>query len=158
MLKGYVNPIQDGLFRGCSRMGRRGRQKAPPSLKSVTHILQWWIPIFSPEISKFCYIKKYRCRFLLDKYFLTLLTFLESLRFVLINMVKILMMSTKVTTQGLLKIKIFWKKAFEVIISAHDVINTILSRNSNHNVNVVMWPKFSYSSISVREAIIYAIL
>ena len=30
-----LNPIQDGLFRGCSRMG-------PPSLKSVTHILQWW--------------------------------------------------------------------------------------------------------------------
>ena len=28
------NPIQDGLFRGCSRMGR--------SLKSVTHIIQWW--------------------------------------------------------------------------------------------------------------------
>ena len=27
------NPIQDGLFRGCSRMGR-----AP----SVTHMLQWW--------------------------------------------------------------------------------------------------------------------
>ena len=80
------NPIQDGLFRGCSRMGELF---GPSSLKSVTHILQWWnlaqlyltwgrpkkyinhvthplisagISIFSPEISKFCYIKKYRYR------------------------------------------------------------------------------------------------
>ena len=33
-----INPIQDGLFRGCSRMG--GGQKGPVSLKSVTDILQ----------------------------------------------------------------------------------------------------------------------
>ena len=32
------NPIQDGPFRGCSWMG----DKKDPSLKSVTHILQWW--------------------------------------------------------------------------------------------------------------------
>ena len=31
------NPIQDGHFRGCSRMWG---QKGPPSLKSITHILQ----------------------------------------------------------------------------------------------------------------------
>ena len=35
------NPIQDGLFWGCSRMGG-GCKKTPPCLKSVTHILQWW--------------------------------------------------------------------------------------------------------------------
>ena len=35
-----LNPIEDRLFRGCSRMGEG--QKGPPSLKSVTHILQWW--------------------------------------------------------------------------------------------------------------------
>ena len=77
-------PIQDGLFPGCSWMGW---WKRPPSIKSVTHILQWWnlaelylsqrrfkkymnhvtnslrsadISIFSPEISKFCYIKKFK--------------------------------------------------------------------------------------------------
>ena len=55
-------------------------------------------------------------------------------------MVKILMMSAKMATPGLLKIKIFWKKAYDVIISAHDVTNIILSRDSNYNVNVVMWP------------------
>ena len=37
-----LNPIQDGLFRGCLRMGEEGGAKRPLSLKSVTHILQWW--------------------------------------------------------------------------------------------------------------------
>ena len=38
-LPAHVNPIQDGHFRGCSRMGGGG-QKGSPSLKFVTHILQ----------------------------------------------------------------------------------------------------------------------
>ena len=128
-------------------------------MNHVTHLLSSAdISIFLPEISKFCYIKKYRYRFHLDTYFLTLLTFLESLRIVLINMVKILMMSAKMGTPGLLKIKIFWKKAYDVIIFALDVTKTILSLDSNYNVNVVMWSKFGYSSIYVREVIIYSIL
>ena len=36
-----VNPIQDWLFRGCSRMGG-GPKRTPTSLKFVTNILQWW--------------------------------------------------------------------------------------------------------------------
>ena len=32
-----INPIQDGLFRGCSQMGG---PFCPPSLKSITHMLQ----------------------------------------------------------------------------------------------------------------------
>ena len=39
-LEVFFNPIQDELFRGCSRMA--GGQKGPPSLRSVTHIRQWW--------------------------------------------------------------------------------------------------------------------
>ena len=39
VLLSIFNAIYDGLFRGCSRMGE---QKGPPSLKSATHILQWW--------------------------------------------------------------------------------------------------------------------
>ena len=38
-----LNPIQDGHFLVCSRMGDGGGgggKKGPPSLKSVTHILQ----------------------------------------------------------------------------------------------------------------------
>ena len=39
-----LNPIQDGLFTGYSRMGEGGGvgKKVPLFLKSVTHILQWW--------------------------------------------------------------------------------------------------------------------
>ena len=73
-------------------------------------------------------------------------------------MVTILMMSAKMATPGLLKIKVFWNKGYDVIISVHDVTNKILSRDSNYNVNVVMWPNFGNSSISVREVIITSIL
>ena len=79
-----LNPIQDRPFRGCSRIG--GKQNGPSFLKSVTHILQKWnlpqlylwpkiigIPsrtlwvlltsaFFSSEISKFCYMRKYKYR------------------------------------------------------------------------------------------------
>ena len=68
------------------------------------------------------------------------------------------MMSAKMTIPGLPKIKAFWKKGYDVLISVDDVTNKILSRDSNYNVNVVMWPKFGNSSISVREIIITSIL
>ena len=35
-----INPIQDGLFRGYSRMGRAEKPPPPSSLKYVAHILQ----------------------------------------------------------------------------------------------------------------------
>ena len=57
-------------------------------------------------------------------------------------------------TLGLLKIKLFWNKGFDLIISVYDVTNKILSRDSNYIVDVVMWPKFGNPSISVREVII----
>ena len=81
--------------------------------------------------------------------YIIFLTFLESLKVVLINMATVLMMSAKMATPDLLKTKIFWKKGYDVIISDHDVISPILSRNSNYNVNAVMWPKFGNCSISV---------
>ena len=62
---------------------------------------------FSPEISKFCYIKKYMYRLHFDTKFLILLAFLESLKIVLIKKVTILMMPAKMATPGLLKIKVF---------------------------------------------------
>ena len=73
-------------------------------------------------------------------------------------MVTILMMSAKMATPGLLKIKVFWNKGYDVIISVHDVTNKILSRDSDYNVIDVMWEKFGNSSISVREVIIASIL
>ena len=87
------NPIQDGLSWGCSRIGGGGAERRPTSLKFITHILQWSnlaqlyltqsrskkymnhvthflisaeISIFSSEISKFCYNKKYRYRLYFD--------------------------------------------------------------------------------------------
>ena len=57
-------------------------------------------------------------------------------------MVTILMMSAKMATPGLRKIKVFWKKGYDVIIFVNDVTNKILSRDSNHIVDVVTWPKF----------------
>ena len=57
-----------------------------------------------------------------------------------------------------LKIKVYWNKDYDFIISVHDVINKILSRDSNYIADLVMWPKFGNSSISVREVIITSIL
>ena len=110
---------------------------------------------FYTGISKFCYIKKYRHRFHLGTSFLILLNFLESLRIVLINMPTIVM-SAKMDTPVLLKIKCFFfkKKVYDIIVFVHDVTNKILSHDSNYNANVVVWPKFGNSSISVREVII----
>ena len=73
------------------------------------------------------------------------MTFLESLKIGLINIATIFMMSAKIATLGLLKIKVFWNKGSDVIISVHDVINKILSRDSIWVVDVVMWPKFGNS-------------
>ena len=47
-------------------------------------------------------------------------------------------MSAKIATPGLLKMKVFWKKGYDVIIYVHDVISKILSRDSNYIVNLVM--------------------
>ena len=73
-------------------------------------------------------------------------------------MVAILMMSAKLATLGLLKIKIFWNKGYGAMIPVHDVTNKILLRDSNYFVDVVMWPKFGNSSISMREVPITSIL
>ena len=41
-------------------------------------------------------------------------------------------------TPSLLKIKVFSKNSYDVIIYVHDVTNKILSRDSNYIVDVVM--------------------
>ena len=53
-------------------------------------------------------------------------------------MVTILMMSAKLATPGLLKIKIFQNKGCDVISPDYDAFNKILSRKSNYIVDVVM--------------------
>ena len=53
-------------------------------------------------------------------------------------MVTILMMLVNMATLALLKIKVFSKKGYDLMISVHEVSNKILSRNSNFIVKVVM--------------------
>ena len=70
------------------------------------------------------------------------------------NKVAILIMTEKLATLGLLKIKVIWNKGYDVINSDHDDTNKILSRDSNCIVDAVMWPKFGTPSVSAREFII----
>ena len=65
------------------------------------------INIFSLGINKLLFIKKYRYRLQFDTQFLILLTFLEILRIVLINMVRILMMTAKMAIPSILERTIF---------------------------------------------------
>ena len=57
-------------------------------------------------------------------------------------------------TQDLLKIKVFWSKAYNAIISVHDVTSKILSRDSNYVVDLVIRSKFVNPNISMNEVII----
>ena len=61
-------------------------------------------------------------------------------------------------TPGLLKITVIWNKGYDVIIIVDDVINKILSRDLNYIVDLLMWPKFGNSNISMREVITTSIL
>ena len=77
----------------------------------------------------------------------------KSSKVVLTNMVADFMVSKKFATLGLIKIKLFWNKGYDLIISVNDDTNQILSRDSIYIVVVAMWPKFGNSSISTREVI-----
>ena len=72
-------------------------------------------------------------------------------------MVTVLMMPTKLATPGLLKIKKCQNKGYDVIILDYDFTHKFLLREWNYIVDVVMWPKFGNSNISVREVIITSI-
>ena len=69
-----------------------------------------------------------------------------------------LMISAKMAILAFLKIKSFWKKSYDAIISVCEPNNETLSHVSNYIVNVVMWSKFGDSSISMREVIITSTL
>ena len=66
-------------------------------------------------------------------------------------MVTILMMPAKMATPGLLKMKVFWNKGY-------DVTNKILSCDPNYIVDEAMRPKFGNSSVSMTEVIMTSIL
>ena len=64
-------------------------------------------------------------------------------------MVSILMISAKLATPDLPKIKIFQSKGYDVIILDYDVTHKILLLDLNYIVDVVMRLKFCNSSSSI---------
>ena len=64
------------------------------------------------------------------------------------------MISAKMASPGLLKMKVFWNKGYDVMIYVDGITSKILSLDSNYIADVVMWPKFGNSSISTREVTI----
>ena len=73
-------------------------------------------------------------------------------------MVTVLMMSAKLASPVLLKLKEFQTKGYDVKILDYDVTNSILSRDSNYVVDVGMLPKVGNCSISMRDVFITSIL
>ena len=63
------------------------------------------------------------------------------------------MMSAKMATLDLLKIKVFLNNGHDAIIFVHDVSPEILSRDSIYVVNVEMLPKFGNSRTSMKAVI-----
>ena len=103
-----------------------------------------------PEISKFCYIKKYRYRLHFDVYIIPnsfnfFWIFKDSFK----KIVKILMVSAKIATLGFLKGIL--NKDYDVIIYLLDVIIQILLHDSNYIVDVAIWPKFGNCNIHMRK-------
>ena len=157
-----LNPIQDGPFPGCSRMGGGEGAKRPPFFKichtypilmklgTVIHYLEKIQKIHKSSDTpfEFCWHHRKSAIFVIsgntgidshfNAQFLDFFTFLESSNVVLIIMGEYLMMSAKLATLSLLKLKVFWNKGYDDIISVYDVTNEILSRDSNYIVEVVM--------------------
>ena len=63
--------------------------------------------------------------------------FFNSLNIVLIKMVPTLMMSANIATLGVLKMKVFLSKNYDVIIFVNSVSSKILSCDSNYILDVV---------------------
>ena len=84
---------------------------------------------------------------------LVLLTFFESLKIFLVNMVTILMMSAKLATLSLLKIKAFQNHKFCPWRHQQN-----FPCDSNYIADVAMLPKFSKCSICMREVTITSVL
>ena len=49
-------------------------------------------------------------------------------------MVTILMMSAKMATLGLVEIRVFWKKGYDVIVFVHDV-----TKNFYHVIQIILY-------------------
>ena len=52
------------------------------------------------------------------------------------------MLPANIATSDLPKVKIFWDKDYDAIISLHDITKKNLSRDTNHIIDMIMWRKF----------------
>ena len=57
------------------------------------------------------------------------------------------MISVKLATLDLLKIKILWNKGYNITVSICDVTRNSLSCDSNYTVNMVLWPKQTFMDL-----------
>ena len=73
-------------------------------------------------------------------------------------MVTIFIMSAKLASPVLFKLKEFQTKGYDVIIINYDVTSNILSRDSNYVVDVGMLLKVGNCSISMRDVFITSVL
>ena len=64
------------------------------------------------------------------------------------------MMLAKLSNPGLIKINVFQNMGYDAISPDYEVTNKVLSCKPNDFVDVVLWPKFRNSSISMTEIII----
>ena len=165
----FVNPIQDGLYRGCSQIGEAKEPLSPLHKICCTYLTMMRLCTVVPYLNKiqkmyesrdtpfeFCWHQHFSCGneqielyqeiqmqtafwYIISISFNTFRVF-KDIHSLSIYMLTILMMSAKMATLGLLKGRVFWDKG-------HDVVNKILSRDSN----CIVWPKFGNSNISMRE-------
>ena len=68
------------------------------------------------------------------------------------------MMSAKLATLDFFKIKEFWNKGYDVVISSYDVTNKIAIHDSKYILDKVIWPRYGNASISIKEVIVTSIL
>ena len=64
------------------------------------------------------------------------MTFFESSKIFFINTFTVLVMSAKLATPGLLKVKIFQNKGYDITFLDFNVTSKILSRDSNYIIDV----------------------
>ena len=136
----WLNAIQDGPFWGCSQMGGKTPPPPPPLLK-ICHTYQ-------------THIDKYRYRLHFNTYS-NYFNFFWDFKGCFHKYGSNFDGFSKIGYSA--RIKVFWNKGYDVKNFVHDVTNNILSRESNYIVDVIMWPKFGNSSISLREVIITSV-
>ena len=169
------NPIQDGHFRGCSRMGGGGtkRRLFPKICHRYSTMMKLGTVIpYLKKIQKIYESRDTPFEFCWHKHFLTgnqQILFYTDIDCILIHDFWVFKYFfnkpgynfddvSKNSYPGLLKITVFWNKGYGVIISVDDVTNKALWHDSNYTVDVFMWPKFGNSSISMRDVITTSVL